>query len=295
MPVGDLLGADDVRLHGAKHLSERGDVQPERFDAGPPSTQDLVGVVEAPEGNGLDASGHGHDLNIEGGVATAAPGRSGLGMKFDGTGCMPAPAWSSPVWDDARMQGAEGVTMMFWAMKSDEYTCPVALRMMMGKGWDYSSASGCTGPRLSRHHRPCQLHWLSEWVGTAVPQSVVSRHPYLGSSHASFLQERQARNFLPIRARSVLGFGPVRHRVHGHRPHCRDPHGTVPRHDRRGHALSSRALRRGDCGVLRGGGPLRPHQQARRHHLQRWQRLHAGGQLPGRRVRQRRAEGLHGF
>jgi probable HAF family extracellular repeat protein len=101
----------------------------------PPSTEDLIGWWKL-DGNGADSSGGGHDLTNEG--AAPAPGRFGLGMKFDGTTCMTA-----PIWDAARMQGATGVTMMAWVNPSDGYVCPVNEAAVMGRGLDYSAATHC--------------------------------------------------------------------------------------------------------------------------------------------------------
>ena len=103
----------------------------------PPSTQDLIGWWKL-DGNGADASGGGHDLTNEG--AVPAPGRFGLGMKFDGSSCMTA-----PVWTDARLQGASGVTMMAWVNIGESYPCPGGAAVM-GRGFDYSAASQCTDP-----------------------------------------------------------------------------------------------------------------------------------------------------
>jgi RHS repeat-associated protein len=104
----------------------------------PPSTQDLVGWWKL-DGDGVDASGGGHNLTIEGGV-TPAPGRVGLGMKFDGTGCMTA-----PVWPESRMSGASGVSMMAWISTSEGFICPRETTVI-GKGWDYSTSVHCFPP-----------------------------------------------------------------------------------------------------------------------------------------------------
>ena len=108
--------------------------------AQPPSTQDLLGWWRM-EGNGDDASGGGHPLTNEG--AVAAPGRFGQGMRFDGTACMTA-----PIWDEARMQGASGVTVMAWVSPSEQLTCPTPGQglTIAGRGWDYSQGIGCFGP-----------------------------------------------------------------------------------------------------------------------------------------------------
>ena len=113
--------------------------------AQPPSTQDLLGWWRM-EGNGDDASGGGHPLTNEGAAAT--PGRFGQGMKFDGTACMTA-----PIWDEARMQGASGVTVMAWINPSEQLVCPTPGQglTIAGRGWDYSQGIGCfaAGPAAS--------------------------------------------------------------------------------------------------------------------------------------------------
>jgi len=108
--------------------------------AQPPSTQDLLGWWRM-EGNGDDATGGGHPLTNEG--AAPAPGRFGQGMKFDGTACMTA-----PIWEEARMQGASGVTVMAWVSPSEQLTCPTPGQglTIAGRGWDYSQGIGCFGP-----------------------------------------------------------------------------------------------------------------------------------------------------
>jgi len=103
----------------------------------PPSTQDLIGWWKL-DGDGADASGGGHDLITEGNV-TAASGRVGRAMKFDGTSCMTA-----PIWDDARMQGANGVTLMAWISPDPAEVCSsLTLESVMGNGWDYSMGMWC--------------------------------------------------------------------------------------------------------------------------------------------------------
>jgi hypothetical protein len=118
--------------------------------APPPSMQDLIGWWRM-EGNGVDSSGHGNDLTIEGGV-TSAPGRLGLSMRFDGaTGCMSKDVLTSGTsgtgWEDARMQGgATGFTMMAWVNASEGLTCPINDTQgltLMGRGWDYSMGVVC--------------------------------------------------------------------------------------------------------------------------------------------------------
>ena len=90
------------------------------------------------DGDGADASGGGHNLTIEGNV-TAASGRVGTGMKFDGTSCM-----TVPIWDEARMQGANGVTLMAWISPDPAQVCSsLAQESVMGNGWDYSMGMWC--------------------------------------------------------------------------------------------------------------------------------------------------------
>src|SRR4029079_13629568 len=105
---------------------------------GPPSQDGLIGWWKL-DGHGDDSSGHHHDLTIEGNVVPA-PGRFGLGMKFDGTSCMTTPNWS-----DAGMLGANGVTMMAWVNVSDDFFCPQTTAIM-GKGFDYSMGAWCPEP-----------------------------------------------------------------------------------------------------------------------------------------------------
>jgi RHS repeat-associated protein len=104
----------------------------------PPSTKDLVGWWKL-DGDGRDSSGFGHDLKVEGNVVPAQ-GRVGLGMHFDGASCMTA-----PIWKEARMQGASGVTMMAWIKPTEGFVCPSGQTALavMGRGWDYSLGGWC--------------------------------------------------------------------------------------------------------------------------------------------------------
>ena len=63
-------------------------------------------------------------------------------MRFDGSSCM-----TVPIWDEARMQGGSGLTVMAW-MKPDIYTCTEQydLNAVVGRGWDYSIGSWCYVP-----------------------------------------------------------------------------------------------------------------------------------------------------
>ena len=60
-------------------------------------------------------------------------------MRFDGSSCMAA-----PIWDEARMQGTSGLTVMAW-MKPDTYACTEQydINAVVGRGWDYSIGSWC--------------------------------------------------------------------------------------------------------------------------------------------------------
>jgi len=127
----------------------------------PPAPADLIGWWKL-EGNGDDSSGHNNNLTVEGGV-TSAPGRFGLGMKFDGTGCMTKDVWQqngsnwTSVWDDARMQGAPGVTMMAWISQPASASCSTTEMSVMGKGWDYTTGAICYGgvyPGVAAWARP---------------------------------------------------------------------------------------------------------------------------------------------
>ena len=106
----------------------------------PPLTQDLLGWWKL-DGNGEDETAGNHDLANEG--AVAVPGRSGMAMRFDGTSCM-----TTPIWDEARMQGASGVTIMAW-INPDVYVCDEVgpgqhdMNAVAGRGWDYSIGSLC--------------------------------------------------------------------------------------------------------------------------------------------------------
>ncbi|HXU00697.1 MAG TPA: LamG-like jellyroll fold domain-containing protein, partial [Polyangia bacterium] len=116
----------------------------------PPSTEGLIGWWKL-DGNGFDALGE-HDLTIEGNVVPA-PGRFGLGMKFDGTSCM-----TTPDWTDAGMTGANGVTMMAWVNIADDFPCPTTTAIL-GKGFDYSMGAWCpepsdTAPAFTGNVRP---------------------------------------------------------------------------------------------------------------------------------------------
>src|SRR5678810_1333647 len=56
----------------------------------------------------------------------SAPGRFGLGMKFDGSSCMTRPVWDSSgnqLWPEARMFDGN-FTVMAWVSPSDQYVCP---------------------------------------------------------------------------------------------------------------------------------------------------------------------------
>jgi hypothetical protein len=100
------------------------------------SDQNLIGWWKL-DGNGKDETPGGHDLDNEG--AMEAPGRFGTAMYFDGTSCM-----TVPIWDDARMQGVSGLTLMAW-IKPDKYTCDSQfdVNTALGRGWDYSIGSWC--------------------------------------------------------------------------------------------------------------------------------------------------------
>jgi probable HAF family extracellular repeat protein len=153
---GDACTQDDVCTAGVCHgpaafacaapdtCHSSGTCNSASSASGPPSTQDLVGWWKL-DGDGADASGGGHNLTLEGNVATA-PGRIGMGMKFDGTSCM-----TSPIWPEARMTSATGMTMMAW-IRPDDVDCPAGQtpRAVMGNGWDYSMGSWCyPGPIAS--------------------------------------------------------------------------------------------------------------------------------------------------
>jgi len=101
-----------------------------------PPSDDLIGWWKL-DGNGKDETAGHHDLANEGAVPT--PGRSGMAMRFDGTSCMTA-----PIWDEARMQGASGLTIMAW-VNPDTYTCDTQfdVNTVVGRGWDYSIGSWC--------------------------------------------------------------------------------------------------------------------------------------------------------
>ena len=102
----------------------------------PPSTEDLLGWWKL-EGNGEDATPGGHHLTNDG--AVPEPGRSGMAMRFDGTSCM-----TTPIWEEARLQGASGVTIMAW-INPDVYVCDQQFDMntVAGRGWDYSIGAWC--------------------------------------------------------------------------------------------------------------------------------------------------------
>jgi hypothetical protein len=102
----------------------------------PPSTQNLLGWWKL-DGNGDDAVGD-HNLTNEG-PAVAEPGRSGMAMRFDGTSCL-----YTPIWDEARMQGGSGLTVMAW-IKPDVYACDTQndVNTVVGRGWDYSIGAWC--------------------------------------------------------------------------------------------------------------------------------------------------------
>jgi RHS repeat-associated protein len=131
-----------------------GTCDPGRPLPAPPSMQDLLGWWKL-DGNGEDATPGNHDLANEG--AVAAPGRSGMAMRFDGTSCMTA-----PIWEEARMQGASGVTIMAW-INPDVYVCDEAhdMNAIAGRGWDYSIGALCAsnvpsnyGQGIVGHIRP---------------------------------------------------------------------------------------------------------------------------------------------
>jgi RHS repeat-associated protein len=92
------------------------------------------------DGDGADASGGNHPLTNVGNVATA-PGRFGLGIRFDGSSCMTA-----PIWAEARLQGTPGITMMAWVNTGDALPCPSGFRTLLGRGWDYMATGVCFGP-----------------------------------------------------------------------------------------------------------------------------------------------------
>ncbi len=127
----------------------------------PPSMQDLLGWWKL-DGDGEDATPGNHDLENEG--AVPVPGRSGMAMRFDGTSCMTTPIWegATPEWDEARMQGASGVTVMAW-INPDVYLCDPGFdqNAIAGRGWDYSIGSLCLsnvpsdyGQGATAHIRP---------------------------------------------------------------------------------------------------------------------------------------------
>jgi hypothetical protein len=103
----------------------------------PPAQRDLVGWWKL-DGDGADSSGGGHDLAITN--AVPAPGRNGAAMAFDGTACL-----SAPVWTDARMIGASGVTMMAWVNPGAGF-CPTSGQVVAGRGFDYVMAVLCPSP-----------------------------------------------------------------------------------------------------------------------------------------------------
>ena len=119
----------------------------------PPSTQNLIGWWKM-DGDGADASGGGPPSENEG-PCRARPFR--VGMKFDGTTCM-----TVPIWDEARMQGGSGVTVMAWVNANDPAGCPYpnqyGQRAVIGRGYDYSIAAMCMyptpGPGVTGNVRP---------------------------------------------------------------------------------------------------------------------------------------------
>ena len=88
---------DLVHVRAPDTCHDAGTCDSSRPSPPPPSTQDLLGWWK------MDGDGDGRDRRRarpgEQG-AVPAPGRFGMGMKFDGTACMTA-----PIWDEARMQG----------------------------------------------------------------------------------------------------------------------------------------------------------------------------------------------
>ena len=136
--AGSCQGATTFACVAPNTCQDTGTCDPATPSSGPPSTQDLIGWWKL-DGDGRDASGGGHDLTIEGNV-TPVPGRVGLGMQFDGTSCM-----TTPIWPEARMQGASGVTMMAWVNPSASIVCPggQTAEAVMGRSFDYSLGSWC--------------------------------------------------------------------------------------------------------------------------------------------------------
>jgi hypothetical protein len=161
--AGVCQGPNTVTCAAPDQCHDAGTCNPSSPAPGPPAPQDLIGWWKL-DGNGNDEVGD-HDLTIEGGV-TAAPGRVGMGMKFDGTGCMT----TTDVWTDSRLEDAPGVTMMAWVRGSDTFTCPAEPqpndpKVVMGKGLDYTSAAWCMGPGIPG------------LTGTASPDGATSGYP----------------------------------------------------------------------------------------------------------------------
>jgi RHS repeat-associated protein len=148
----------------------------------PPSMEDLLAWWKL-DGNGEDATPGNHDLTNEGAVPEA--GRSGMAMRFDGSACM-----RTPIWDEARMQGASGLTIMAW-INPDVYVCDQQFDMntVAGRGWDYSIGAWC-------------YEGVPPWYGQGVAGAVRSANPVgwgygggynsgLGWHHLAFTWDRE--------------------------------------------------------------------------------------------------------
>jgi RHS repeat-associated protein len=139
---GTCQGTQQFTCASPDVCQEAGTCNPAAASPLPPSTQDLIAWWKL-DGDGVDATGGGHDLD-EGGAVRAA-GRVGYGMKFDGSSCM-----SARIWEDARMQNTSGLTLMAWINPNDPAGCPYpdqyGQRAVMGRGWDYSLGVMCMFP-----------------------------------------------------------------------------------------------------------------------------------------------------
>jgi RHS repeat-associated protein len=95
------------------------------------------------EGDTRDSSGHGLDLNRQGGQL--GPGKVGMAMEFDGNTCLQSRLYAQP---EFNMSSAQGVTMMAWVKISPSLACPSSsplYRSIVGKGNDYQMVAGCWG------------------------------------------------------------------------------------------------------------------------------------------------------
>jgi probable HAF family extracellular repeat protein len=119
-----------------------GTCNPARPAPPPPATDWSLSAWWKMEGDGADASGLGHPLANAG--AVPAPGRFGLGMKFDGSACMTTPIFDAngnTIFGDLRPDAF--FTMMAWIKPADDYPCPSNDNTVMGRAWDYSMGTVC--------------------------------------------------------------------------------------------------------------------------------------------------------